>query len=464
MDRLSAVDTAFLEQEGDATHMHIGGIAIFAGPPPGIDAVMEHIRSRLHLVPRYRQKLARPPLQSGRPVWIDDPHFNLAYHVRHTALPAPGDEDRLRGLASRLFAQRLDRTKPLWEIWVVEGLDGGRFALISKTHHALVDGISGVDLVTALFDLTPEVRDEPPGEEWVPRPEPSQAQLLASAARGAVDRTLEVAGEGAGAVTSPQRALGAVRSAIEGVGEVAWTGLNAPPPTPFNVPIGPHRRLVTVQASLADYKAIKNALGGTVNDVVLAVVAGGLRRFLGARGAPVDELELRACVPVSVRTEAQRGTLGNRLTQILAPLPVYVEDPVERLEVVRAAMDGLKESKQALGAETIAGMQGFAPPTILAQASRLNFSNRFYNLLVTNIPGPQIPIYLLGRKLESLYPIPFLAGERALAIAIMSYDGALDYGLLGDLDALPDLDLLADGIEASADELLRAARRPAAKA
>ncbi len=464
MDRLSAVDTAFLEQEGDATHMHIGGIAIFAGPPPGIDAVMEHIRSRLHLVPRYRQKLARPPLQSGRPVWIDDPHFNLAYHVRHTALPAPGDEERLRGLASRLFAQRLDRTKPLWEIWVVEGLDGGRFALISKTHHALVDGISGVDLVTALFDLTPEVRDEPPGEEWVPRPEPSQAQLLASAARGAVDRTLEVAGDTAGAVTSPQRALGAVRSAIEGVGEVAWTGLNAPPPTPFNVPIGPHRRLVTVQASLADYKSIKNALGGTVNDVVLAVVAGGLRRFLGARGAPVDELELRACVPVSVRTEAQRGTLGNRLTQILAPLPVYVEDPVERLEVVRAAMDGLKESKQALGAETIAGMQGFAPPTILAQASRLNFSNRFYNLLVTNIPGPQIPIYLLGRKLESLYPIPFLAGERALAIAIMSYDGALDYGLLGDLDALPDLDLLADGIEASADELLRAARRPAAKA
>jgi len=464
MDRLSAVDTAFLEQEGATTHMHIGGVAIFAGPPPGIDAVMEHIRSRLHLVPRYRQKLAHPPLESGRPVWVDDPHFNLSYHVRHAALPAPGDDESLRRLTSRLFAQRLDRTKPLWEIYVVEGLESDRFALITKTHHALVDGISGVDLVSALFDLGPETRAEHPAEEWQPRPEPSRAQLLASAVRGAAERGAAAAGDAAGAVTRPQRAVGAVRAALEGVGEIAWTGLRPPPSTPLNVPIGPHRRFATVHASLADYKAIKNALGGTVNDVVLAVVSGGLRRFLGARGAPIDELELRACVPVSVRTEEQRGELGNQLTQVFAPLPVYIEDPVERLAVVREAMDGLKESKQALGAETIAGMQGFAPPTILAQASRLNFSNRFYNLLVTNIPGPQIPIYLLGRKLESLYPIPFLAGERALAIAIMSYDGALNYGLLADLDALPDLDLLADGIDASAQELLRAAHRASAKA
>ncbi len=463
MDRLSAVDAAFLAQEGDATHMHIGGISIFTGPPPEIEAVTEHIRSRLHLVPRYRHKLAWPPFESGRPVWVDDPRFNLAYHVRHTALPAPGDEDRLRDLVGRLFAQRLDRTKPLWEIWMVEGLDDDRFALITKTHHALVDGVSGVDLMTALFDLAPEPRHEEPEDEWQPRPEPGRAILLASAAQGAVERSVEVAGDTIGAIARPQRTLGAVRSALEGVGEVVWTGLNAPPPTPFNVEIGPHRRVATVRASLADFKAIKNALGGTVNDVVLAVVAGALRRFLGLRGMSTDGLELRACVPVSVRTSDQRGQLGNQLTQILAPLPIYIEDPVERLRVVRTAMDGLKESKQALGAEVIAGMQGFAPPTILAQASRMNFSNRFYNLLVTNIPGPQLPIYLLGHEMQSLFPIPFLAGDRALAIAIMSYHGALNFGLLADLDALPDLDLVAEGITSAVDELLEAAGDPVAR-
>ncbi len=469
LDRLSAIDAGFLAQEKPNTHMHIGGLALFEGEPPGLDAFLAHIESRLHLVPRYRQKLATPPLDTGRPVWIDDPHFNLAYHVRNTALPPPGEEDALLNLCARIFSQRLDRSKPLWELWLVEGFKDGGFALVSKTHHAVVDGVSGVDLSAVLFDLSPARRPEEAGEPWVAQPGPTSAELAARGLTGAVRAAADVATGALGAVSHPPasarglvtaslEALERAREVAAGIGEVAWTALNRPPDTPFNVPPGPHRRIKVVRAGLDEFKLVKDAFGTTVNDVVLAVVTGALSYFLQARGRRTEGLELKAAIPVSVRSEEQRGALGNQLTQLMAPLPVFLDDPIARLRYVKDAMDGLKESRQLLAASAIASLQGFAPPTLHAQASRMNFSGRFFNLLVTNVPGPQFPLYVLGRRLSEIFPIPFLAGERALAIAIMSYDGKVGFGLLGDYDALPDLDVVAEGIEASLAQLVALAR------
>ena len=458
-DRLTATDASFLAQEGSNSHMHVGAVTIFDGTAPTYDEFCQHIRSRLHLVPRYRQKLAFPPVETGRPLWVDDPTFNLEYHVRHTALPHPGEEHQLRALAARIVSQQLDRSKPLWETWLVEGLADGRFALISKTHHALVDGISGVDLATVIFDLVPEGTEiEHPDAPWRPQPEPSSIDLAARGIKGLVKTPLELAAKAVGAASRPAETAEAAREAIEGIGEIVWAGLNPAPDTPLNVPIGPHRRFVWTRHDLADFKAVKNAFGGTVNDVVLTVVAGGLRRWLRSRGVRTEGLELRALVPVSIRTKEEQHTLGNRLAVMRGPLPVYIEDPVARLRVVKQAMDGLKESKQAVGAEVLTGVQQFAPPTILAQASRLNFSTRLFNLIVTNVPGPQFPLYVLGRRLQDLFPIAFLPENHALAIAIMSYDGGIAFGLLGDYDAMPDLDAMGEYLEASLTELLTAAK------
>ena len=459
LDRLTSTDASFLHQEGDASHMHIGGVLIFEGPAPAFDEFADHIRSRLHFVPRYRQKLATPALQTGRPLWVDDADFNLEYHVRHTALPEPGSEEQLLLLAARIASQRLDRSKPLWEQWLVEGLEGDRFAIISKTHHAVVDGIAGVDLATVIFDLerTPAPLTEAL-ERWVAEPEPSQAELLYAGARGMVRATASMTARSVAAVTRPARSLNVLRDATEGIGELVWAGLNPAPETPLNVTIGPHRRFAVARQQLSDYKTVKDALGGTVNDVVLTVVAGALAGWLRSRGIRTQGLEMRALVPVSVRSGDQRGALGNQLTAMRGPLPVYIDDPVARLRYVRAAMDGLKESKQAVGAATLVAVNSLAPPTILAQASRLNFSTRLFNLLVTNVPGPQLPLYLLGRELKDLFPVAFLPKNHALAIAIMSYNGNLDYGLLGDYDAMPDIDIVADGIERSLAALLVAAR------
>jgi diacylglycerol O-acyltransferase / wax synthase len=458
LDRLTSIDASFLHQEGESSHMHIGGVLIFEGPPPRFDDYLNHIRGRLHLVPRYRQRLATPPLETGRPLWVDDPSFNLEYHVRHTALPSPGTEHQLFLLAARIASQQLDRSKPLWENWLVEGLENDRFALIFKTHHSLVDGVSGVDLATVLFDLerTPA---PPPGDlqPWRPRPEPSSLDLVAAGARGMVSTTVGLATRALGAATRPAATLSALRDAVEGVGEIAWAGLNPAPQTPLNVEIGPYRRYTVVRQQLDDYKTIKYALGGTVNDVVLSVVSAALAGWLRSRGVRTEGVEMRALVPVSVRGQDQRGTLGNQLTVMRGPLPVYISDPVARLRFVSDAMDGLKESKQAVGAATLAAVNNLAPPTILAQASRLNFSTRLFNLLVTNIPGPQVPLYVLGRELEDLFPVAFLPENHALAIAIMSYNGGMDYGLLGDFDALPDIDVIAEGIEQALQELLAAA-------
>ena len=453
LDRLSAVDAGFLAQEKPNTHMHIGGLAIFEGEPPGLDEFLAHIESRLHLVPRYRQKLAVPPLETGRPLWVDDPTFNLAYHVRHTALPEPGDEEALLALAGRVFSQRLDRSKPLWELWLVEGLNGRRLRpALEDPPRAGRRRLGRRPRQRAVRPLA-RGRDADGSEPWVPQPEPSSAELAARGLTGAVRAVTEVATGALGAVSNPGEALGKAREVATGISEVAWTALNAPPDTPFNVAPGPHRRIQVVRAGLDEFKLIKNAFGTTVNDVVLAVVTGALAYFLQSRGRRTEGVELRAAVPVSVRSEDQRGALGNQLTQMMAPLPVFLDDPVARLAYVKQAMDGLKESRQALAASAIASLQGFAPPTIHAQASRLNFSGRFFNLLVTNVPGPQLPLYVLGRKLKEIFPIPFLAGERALAIAIISYDGKVGFGLLADYDALPDLDVVAEGIEASLAQL-----------
>jgi WS/DGAT/MGAT family acyltransferase len=427
--------------------MHVGGLTIVAGPPPTIEEFLEQIRWRLHLVPRYRHKLAHTSVDSGRPVWVDDPSFSLEYHVRHTALPAPGGWEQLQSLTARIFSQQLDRSKPLWEMWLVEGLKEDRFALITKTHHALIDGVSGVDLATVLFDLSP---DPPPvkhsGRAWQPHREPSTVELLAAGLRGAVRAGFELAGGVVEALTHPDHALAGVREAAEGVGEIVWAGLNPAPPTPLNVDIGPHRRFVGIASSLDDFKLVKNAFGGTVNDVVLAVVAGALRSFLISRGVRTEGVELRALVPVSVRAQDEHHELGNRIVAMRGPLPVYISDPVQRLRFVREAMDGLKESKQALGAEVIASAQNFAPPTILAQASRLNFSTRLFNLIVTNVPGPQFPLYVLGRKMLEVYPVAFLPEHHALAVAIMSYNGQMNFGLLGDFDALSDIESVGEWI------------------
>jgi diacylglycerol O-acyltransferase len=463
LDRLTPVDASFLHQEGPDSHMHIGGLTIVEGPPPTVDEFLEQIRRRLHLVPRYRHKLAHTALDSGRPVWIDDPSFNLNYHIRHTALPAPGRWEELQDLTARIFSQQLDRSKPLWEMWLIEGLEDDRFALITKTHHSLIDGIAGVDLATVLFDLSP---DPPPitnsGRPWMPHPEPGAARLIAAGLIGAVRTGVTLAEGAVDALAHPEHAVSRAREAAEGVGELVWAGLNPAPETPLNVPIGPHRRFVAVAAQLEDFKTVKNAFGGTVNDVILAIVAGALRSFLISRGRRTEGVELRALVPVSVRTEDEHHRGGNRIVVMRGPLPVYIADPLDRLRFVSQAMAGLKESKQALGAEVISGAQNFAPPTILAQASRLNFSTRLFNLIVTNVPGPQFPLYVLGREMLQAIPVAFLPENHALAIAIMSYNGQLNFGLLGDFDALPDIDVIGANISAELATLLELARESSA--
>src|SRR2546429_695723 len=458
MDRLSSVDASFLTNETSSSHMHVGAVLVFEGPPPRYEDFLDHVRSRLDLVPRFRQKLAFPRLEAGRPLWVDDPTFNLAYHVRHTALPSPGSEDQLRRLTGRVFSQQLDRSKPLWELWLVQGLERNRFALLTKTHHALVDGVSGVDIATVLFDVKPVPEPAAEETEWIPSPEPSTVQLVSKGLTELAATPFKLGARLLSAVQHPEHAARRIGDSLEALGEVAWNFANPAPEVPLNVEVGSHRRFVWVRSELETFKRIKDALGGTVNDVVLAVVTGALRNWLRQRGIKTDGLELRALVPVSIRAEDERGRLGNRIAAMRGPLPVYVADPVRRLQIVREAMGELKQSKQALGAEVISRFNDFAPPTLLAQASRINFSTRLFNLIVTNVPGPQIPLYVLGRELEGLFPVAFLPQNHALAIAIMSYNGRINFGLLADYDAMQDVDEICEGIEAALAELLQAAK------
>jgi len=457
-DRLTGLDTSFLHLEDSSSHMHVASVMLFEGPVPPYDELLEAIERRLSLVPRYRQRLAFVPFQQGRPKWVDDPHLNLRYHVRATALPSPGGEDQLRALAGRVFSQQLDRDKPLWELWLVDGLEGDRFALLAKTHHALVDGISGMDIVSVLFDTSPEpAAPSDPGDRWLPRPLPSSAQLLGEALMERATVPAEVVRSVRALFRGPRRIATGMRDAAVGVGAMAWAGLNPAPSTPYNKSIGPHRRFTWVRANLAEIKAIKDELGGTVNDVVLATVAGALGRHLRRRGQQIEGVELKAMVPVSVRTDLERGALGNKVAAMMAPLPVWCQEPVARLDLVREELKGLKQGGQAVGAQVLTELTGFAPPTIMGQAGRVMSRQRFFNLVVTNVPGPQFPLYLLGRRMTETFPMVPLAKNQALGVALLSYDGHINFGLVGDYDLMWDLDEFATDVQDSLQELADAA-------
>ena len=457
LDRLSSIDAGFLHVEEDGAHMHIGAVATFGGPAPTIEEFRQHIESRLPRLPRYRHRVQEMPFGTGRPLWVEDSTFRLDFHVRHTALPAPGSRRELLNLVDRIVGQRLDRTKPLWEIWLVEGLAGDRWAMIGKTHHAMIDGVSGVDLLSVLFDLSADTPAEPV-QQWEAEPSPGTIDLLTSGATGLVKNVLSLAGRGVGAVTHPREAADSVVHSVSALAEALRPMVDAAPKTVLNTKPGPHRLVEIVKTDLADYKKVKASSGGaTVNDVVLAAVAGALGRFLAERGQETEGLTLRACVPVSLRPDAKRGALGNEIAIMNAPLPVGVEDPRERLGVVRASMEHLKSSKQAEGAKVLTSLENALPPAVLARASRLGFSSRLYNLLVTNVPGPQFPIYLLGRRLEELVPLAFLAPEHTLAIGIISYDGQVTYGLMSDADVVPDLPRLAHHLRDCLAELVATA-------
>jgi diacylglycerol O-acyltransferase / wax synthase len=453
-DRLTGLDASFLHLEDATSHMHVAGVMIFEGSPPPYEELLVAIESRLGLVPRYRQRLAFVPFNQGRPKWVDDPHLNLRYHVRSTALPAPGSEQQLRELAGRVFSQQLDRDKPLWEVWLVDGLEGDRFAMLSKTHHALVDGISGVDIMSVLFDTSPEpAAPADTGDRWLPRPLPSSAQLLGEALVERATVPTEIARSIRAVLRGPRIVAEGLRDAAVGVGAMAWAGLNPAPASPYNKSIGPHRRFTWVRVNLADVKAIKNELGGTVNDVVLATIAGALGKHLRRRGQNTDGLELKAMVPVSVRADVERGALGNRVAAMMAPLPVWCQDPVARLDIVREELKGLKSGGQAVGAQVLTQLSGFAPATVMGQASRVMARQRFFNVVVTNVPGPQIPLYLAGKRMTDTFPMVPLAKNQALGVALLSYAGRINFGLVGDFDLMWDLDDFTEDVRESLAEL-----------
>ncbi len=404
-----------------------------------------------------------------RPWWVEDPDFNLDYHVRHLALPAPGDDPELEALVGRIFSERLDRTKPLWEMYLVEGRRDGGFALITKVHHALVDGISGVDLASVILDPDPDAGEPPlemaPVERHAP---PSSVELLARGALKAAAAPAAAAGYTAGAVMYPRRLNRSLRRLGATVATTGSQLLDPAPLVPLNGPIGPHRRFAFRHLSLEQAREVRERCGATVNDVVLTLATSALREWLLGRAVEVDGLALRALVPVNLRTRRDRGLLGNRVALVRATLPVDIADPELRLRLVRDAMRETKRSHQLMAARTIIGLSQFAPPTILAQASRMNFSTRLFNLLITNVPGPQESLYLLGRRLCSIAPVAFLPARHRLSIAVFSYAGQLSYGLLADYDHMGDLDQLADGVAAALDDLRqpperrpRPRRRPA---
>lgn len=456
--RLSAQDASFLHAERPETPMHVGGLCVLeAGPlfdDAGrfrIDDFRRHVESRLHLVPLFRKKLMEVPFGQGRPVWVDDASFDVSYHVRITALPAPGNEEQLKLLCSRLQSHLLDRSKPLWELWVVEGLEGGRVALIQKTHHALVDGVSGVDVATVLLDFTPEPA-EYPHEPWVPAPAPNPVQLLAESLWQRGTEPTELVRSVRAAMRGPRRAFRRTAELAISFSTMLRPAAVAPKSS-INQRVGRHRRFEVVRTSLEEVKATKNALGGTVNDVVLAGVTGGLRQLLLSRGEDVAGLTLRAMVPVSVRDESERMKLGNRVAAMFVPLPVGEDDPLVRLHMIQGDTREMKDRKQAVGAEFLVQMTQYAPQTVLALASRLAHRQRFANLVITNVPGPQQPLYVMGAEMLEAFPVVPLVGNTGVGIAILSYHGQLNLGLHGDRDTFPDLGVLAESMEKAFAEL-----------
>ena len=455
-DRLSSLDVSFLYMETATTAMHVGGVATFEPPEGGFDydRLCDLISQRIALVPRYRQKVKFIPGRVANPVWVDDEDFDVSYHVRRSALPKPGSPAQLRELVGRLQGRRLDRNRPLWEIYLVEGLEGGKVGIITKTHHAMVDGVSAVDIGTVILDLTPTPRDVPE-DDWRPEREPGAASLVVGAVTDLVRRPTQALDTARTAVGDARATIGKVTTVAGGILSSARTMARSAPESPLNVTIGEQRRFGMASTELDDYKRVRKVHGGTVNDVVLATVAGALRTWLLTRGESIKPTTtIRAMVPVSVRGDDDSG--GNRVSSYFVDLPVGEGNPVMRLHQVSFAMRSHKESGEAVGADALVQLTGFAPPTIHALGARVasSFTRRLFNVVVTNVPGPQFPLYAAGAKMLEMYPVVPLAKGQALSIGLTSYDGGVYYGLNADRDAMTDIDVLASCIEESLAELV----------
>ncbi len=466
-ERLSFLDNSFLALESRTTHMHVGAITLFeAGPLASdsggieIDRVRTYIGSRLHLIPRYRQRLAWVPVER-HPVWVDDEHFALDYHVRHISLPRPGTDEQLKALTGRLMSQQLDRSKPLWELTVVEGLEDGRFALVSKIHHCMLDGISGVDLMAVLLSLqeSQEISEPQPFE---PRPAPNGTELVVRESTRRITEALAALKDLRTLLDDVSGFAGGVADRVKAMGASLTSGWLLPTgKTPINGDIGPNRRFEWLETPLADVKAVKNGLGGSVNDVVLATVAGGVRRYLiehrGMTEAEIEDVDFRAMAPVSIRTKDQRGTLGNQVAMWLVMMPIADPDPRARLAAVRRETSHLKQTDQALGAHTLVRVSAGAPATLVSLGARLAANARPFNITVTNVPGPQFPLYLLGAQMVATYPLVPLWRSHGVGVALFSYDGTVFWGFNADYDLVADIDDFAAAMAASFAELSAAA-------
>jgi len=459
-DRLTVLDNSFFSLESPAVHMHVAGLAILdpSTRPDGrldVETVAELIERRIHLVPRFRQKIAFVPFGAARPVWVDDPKFDIDFHLRRAALPAPGGRRELADYVQRVHSRHLDRTKSLWEMYVIEGLEDGHVAILAKIHHAMIDGMSGIDIASVLYDVTPEPRPVEPAV-WIAKPEPSSSDLLRDALIEQVTNPLKAGVETINdLIQRPAVALTQAQRLVDGLTGILTAGTAQS--SPFNVRVGPNRRFAMAEAPVSDFKHVKNALGGTVNDVVLACVGGALHRFLTRRGLPSAGQTMRTMVPVSTRDDSQRMAMGNRVTNLFVDIPVGPMEPADRLRAVSAVTKDLKSSHQALGAEAIMTAGSWAPPTIHALAARLFARQRFMNLVVSNVPGPQVPLYLAGARLIVNYPMMPLAETVALSIAVTSLAGVMGFGFTGDWDAVPDVDFLAESLVASLEDLKKVA-------
>ncbi|MFC4946301.1 WS/DGAT/MGAT family O-acyltransferase [Pseudonocardia sp. GCM10023141] len=465
MDQMSLLDASFLYMENDTTPMHIGGVAVFEGPPASHDELITRFAAKMPLVPRYRQKVQFLPLDIGRPAWVDDPHFNLEYHLRRTAVPAPGGRAELDNLVARVMSQHLDRARPLWEVWVVEGLEDDQWAIVSKVHHCMVDGVAATDLMSVLFDLEQDPAPLPAAPPWRPRPAPTPLDVLGGTLSGVVspaDRVWKLLGS----LRDPRGFAG---SGVETIRAFAGMAPHLVPPkdaTSLNGAYGPHRRWTSAHSSLADIKAIRAALGGTINDVVLTAITRGFRDVLIGRGENTPSRTIRTMVPVSVRAEHEKGAYNNKVSSVFADLPVGLDDPAARLAAIRASMDGIKKSKGAVAGARLAELGDFAPPMLLAAGQRraATMAQTSFHTVTTNVPGPQRPLYFAGRVLLQSAPIIPLGASIRTAIGIFSYNGGVHFGITGDYDTVPDIDVLARGIEAGVAELLEIARAAGAAA
>jgi diacylglycerol O-acyltransferase / wax synthase len=458
--RMSALDASFLFLEHPSTPMHAGGVAIFTPPAGGFDheRLVRLIKQRIPFVPRYRQRVRDVPFGVARPVWVDDERFDVTYHVRRSALPKPGSPEQLNELVARLMSRPLDRSRPLWEMYLVEGLADGNFAIVSKSHQSLVDGLSAVDIAQVMLDPTEETLPVA-GDSWRPRPEPTDVELLSQAFTELATRPAAAIESVREHVTDVSKAAAALGERAAGVLSAALAVARPPAASPLNVPIGEQRRFATVDLSLADLKRARTALGGTVNDAVLAVITGALRSWLQARGVGVGQGDvLKALLPISVAvpsaTSGHAG--GNRVSATLVELPVGEPDPAVRLQQISYQLAQLEETGQFVGADAIVNIAGFGPPTLHALGARVGstLSSKVYNLVITNVPGPQRPLYAAGSRMVAAYPVVPLTKNQALSIGAISYDGGVYFGLYADRDALPDLDVLVACLNESRDELM----------